>query len=45
VARYRAEHVTVINPDALSQAIAAQQDNTAALGDEAIDAFDFDIAI
>jgi len=45
LAQYRARNLSVINPEALASAVAAQQAVPAALGDEAIDAFDFDIAL
>lgn len=45
LAQYRASHLSVINPEALARSIATQQAAPPALGDEAIDAFDFDIAL
>ncbi|MBI2308679.1 MAG: DUF898 family protein [Rhodocyclales bacterium] len=45
MASYRAHHLTVLNPAALGSAAAAQGTNPAAVGDEVIDAFDFDIAL
>jgi uncharacterized membrane protein YjgN (DUF898 family) len=45
LAQYRARNLSVINPEALASSIAAQQAAPPALGDEAIDAFDFDIAL
>jgi uncharacterized membrane protein YjgN (DUF898 family) len=45
VARYRAAHLTVLAPGALTDAIAAQGEAPAAFGDEVVESFDFDIAL
>ena len=45
LAAYRARHLTVLDPTALGQAVAAAGACPAAVGDEVVDAFDFDIAL
>lgn len=45
VASYRAQHLAVTNPAGLASAAAVPGSNPAAVGDEVIDAFDFDIAL